>query len=60
MVHFRYFYKKILKPMNLQNLKPEIKSIVAQDNLSVDERLLDICRLLEKQCYLLQLGWFLF
>jgi GAF domain-containing protein len=33
--------------MNLHDLKPEIKSIVAQDNLSVDERLLKICEALE-------------
>ena len=34
--------------MHLQELKPKIKSIVAQDNLSVDERLLEICQLLEE------------
>jgi len=33
--------------MNLQELKPEIKSIVAQENLSVDERLLKICKILD-------------
>lgn len=34
--------------MSLQELKQEIRSIVAQDNKSVDERLLYICELLEK------------
>ena len=33
--------------MNLQDLKPEIKSIVAQENLSVDQRLLNICEILD-------------
>ncbi|WP_178983610.1 GAF domain-containing protein [Winogradskyella helgolandensis] len=33
--------------MNLHDLKPEIKSIIAQDNLSVDQRLLKICETLE-------------
>lgn len=33
--------------MNLQNLNPEIKQIVAQTNLSVDDRLLKICELLD-------------
>jgi len=33
--------------MNLQALKPEIKSIISQQNLSIDERLLKICELLE-------------
>ncbi|WP_179336832.1 GAF domain-containing protein [Winogradskyella ludwigii] len=33
--------------MNLQDLKPEIKSIVAQENLSVDQRLLKICEILD-------------
>ena len=33
--------------MNLQNLKPEIKKIATRENLSVDERLLKICEVLE-------------
>ena len=33
--------------MILQNLKPEVKIIVSQDKLSVNERLLAICKLLE-------------
>lgn len=33
--------------MNLQNLKPEIKKIIAQENLSVDQRLLKICEVLD-------------
>ena len=33
--------------MNLQDLKPEIKKIITQDNLSVDERLLKICEVLD-------------
>jgi len=33
--------------MTFETLKPEIKTIVAQDNLSIDERLLKICELLE-------------
>ncbi|MFK7832297.1 MAG: GAF domain-containing protein [Winogradskyella sp.] len=33
--------------MSLQQLKPQIKAIVAMQNLSIDERLLDICKLLE-------------
>lgn len=33
--------------MTLNELKPEIKSIVAEKHLSVDERLLKICQLLE-------------
>lgn len=33
--------------MNLQDLKPEIKSIAAKDNLSVNQRLLRICEILE-------------
>ena len=35
--------------MILQDLKPRIKSIIAQDNLSVDDRLLKICETLEAQ-----------
>jgi GAF domain-containing protein len=34
--------------MTLQELKPEIKTIVAQENLSKDECLLKVCELLEK------------
>tara|TARA_R110002049_G_scaffold138203_1_gene298196 strand:- start:88 stop:546 length:459 start_codon:yes stop_codon:yes gene_type:complete len=33
--------------MNLQDLKPEIKSIISLKNLSIDERLLKICEILE-------------
>lgn len=33
--------------MNLQDLKPEIKSITEKENLSIDERLLQICKILE-------------
>ena len=33
--------------MNLLDLKPEIKSIISQENLSIDERLLKICKTLE-------------
>lgn len=33
--------------MTFKNLKPEIKHIIAQDNLSLDDRLLKICQLLE-------------
>ncbi|WP_407556193.1 GAF domain-containing protein [Winogradskyella sp. 4-2091] len=33
--------------MNLQALEPKIESIIAQENLSVDERLLLICETLE-------------
>lgn len=33
--------------MNLEALKPKIKSIITQNNLSVDERLLKICETLE-------------
>ena len=33
--------------MKLQELKPKIKSIIKQDNLSIDDRLLKICELLE-------------
>ena len=33
--------------MTLQELKPKIKSIISQKNLSVDERLLKICQTLE-------------
>lgn len=33
--------------MTLQELKPEIKAIVAKTNLSIDERLLEICAILE-------------
>ena len=33
--------------MTFETLKSEIKTIVAQDNLSVDQRLLKICELLE-------------
>jgi len=33
--------------MTLQELKPEIKEIITQGNLSFDERLLKICELLE-------------
>lgn len=33
--------------MTFTQLKPEIKSIVANKNLSVDERLLEVCQLLE-------------
>ncbi|WP_458628996.1 GAF domain-containing protein [Winogradskyella sp. PC D3.3] len=33
--------------MNLHDLKPEIKSIVTENNLTVDQRLLKICELLE-------------
>lgn len=35
--------------MILQDLKPRIKSIIAQENLSVDQRLLQICETLESQ-----------
>ena len=35
--------------MILQDLKPRIKLIIAQDNLSVDDRLLKICETLEAQ-----------
>lgn len=34
--------------MTFEALKPEIKNIVAEDNLSVDQRLLSICKVLEK------------
>ena len=34
--------------MKFQELKPEIKSIIANDDKSVDERLLSICQLLEE------------
>ena len=34
--------------MSLDILKPEIKSIINTTNLSVDDRLLQICQLLEK------------
>ena len=37
--------------MSLQKLKPEIKSIVSQKNLSTDESLLKICELLEARIY---------
>lgn len=33
--------------MNFENLKPEIKSIVTQENLSIDECLLSICKFLD-------------
>jgi GAF domain-containing protein len=33
--------------MTLEELKPEIKSIISNDNLDTDERLLQICELLE-------------
>lgn len=33
--------------MNLQDLKPEIQKIIAQENLSVNEKLLKICEVLE-------------
>ncbi|WP_179351604.1 GAF domain-containing protein [Winogradskyella vidalii] len=33
--------------MTLQDLKPEIESIISNDNLSVDERLLKICETLD-------------
>ena len=33
--------------MDLQELKPEIEAIVSQKNLSIDERLLKICEVLE-------------
>ncbi|EDP71583.1 hypothetical protein FBALC1_03827 [Flavobacteriales bacterium ALC-1] len=33
--------------MTLQELKPHIKSIISQNNLTVDERLLKICEILE-------------
>ncbi|QNK77529.1 GAF domain-containing protein [Winogradskyella undariae] len=33
--------------MTFQNLKSEVKSIISQENLSVDERLLKICQILE-------------
>jgi len=33
--------------MTLQELKPKIKSIISQKNLSTDQRLLEICELLE-------------
>lgn len=34
--------------MTLEKLKPEIKSIISQENLSIDEHLLKICEILEK------------
>jgi GAF domain-containing protein len=34
--------------MVLQDLKPKITSIIAEHNLSIDERLLHICEILEK------------
>jgi GAF domain-containing protein len=37
--------------MSLQKLKPEIKSIVSQKNLSTNESLLKICELLEAHIY---------
>jgi GAF domain-containing protein len=46
-VLFEYFYPKVFNPMTLQELKPEIKSIVSKKHLSIDERLLSICKLLE-------------
>ncbi|NRD23127.1 GAF domain-containing protein [Winogradskyella litoriviva] len=33
--------------MNLQDLKPEIQKIIAQENPSVNEKLLKICKILE-------------
>jgi GAF domain-containing protein len=33
--------------MTLEELKPVIKSIIAQENLTIDERLLNICKILE-------------
>jgi len=33
--------------MTFQNLKSEVKSIISQENLSVDQRLLKICKILE-------------
>ncbi|WP_296313415.1 GAF domain-containing protein [Winogradskyella sp. UBA3174] len=33
--------------MTLQELKPKIKSIIKEENLSIDERLLNICEILE-------------
>ncbi len=33
--------------MILEELKPEIKAIVTQENLSTDERLLEICKIIE-------------
>jgi GAF domain-containing protein len=34
--------------MTLESLKPHIKDILKQDNLSIDNRLTDICNLLQK------------
>lgn len=42
-----YFYQKILPIMNFEELRPIIKTIATKDNLNVDERLMQICKLLE-------------
>ena len=44
---FEYFYQKFFNNMTLQELKPKIKSIASKKNLSIDERLLKICEVLE-------------
>ena len=37
--------------MNLENLKPQIEQIIANEENSVDERLLNICELLESNIF---------
>lgn len=39
-------FTKSYTNMTLQELKPEIKGLIAQQNCSIDERLLHICKLL--------------
>ncbi len=47
MVLFKYFYQNFIN-MTLAALKPQVEDIIKRNSISIDERLLAICNLLEE------------
>ena len=48
MVLFKYFYQNFIN-MTFEVLKPQVEDIIKRNTTTVDERLLEICKLLEER-----------